>query len=153
MATYNATKMLAGTQPKMLPTAGGVNVLSTIALTSALLLNDVINFVQLAADAADPAGSGPDDHRMTLDSDKLDSGGSPAIKLNVGDSGSASRYFTRARSAQTGGYAIPNNPAVLGYQPFASAFSSYPTPSLALTTRSSPPFRPLRRPGRTAASG
>ena len=134
MATYNADKMLAGTQPKMLPTAGGVNVLSQISLTAPLLVSDTINFMQLAADASDPAGNGPTILGMTLDSDKLDSNGAPAIKLNVGDAGLATRYFNQTTVAQQGGYAIPNNPAVLGYQPFAAAFASYPTASLQLYT-------------------
>ncbi len=134
MAVYNASKMLAGTQPKVLPTAGGVNVLSTIALTTPLLAADTINFMQLGAAAADPAGNGPTILDVTIDADKLDTNGSPTIKLNVGDAGSATRYFNQTTVAQNGGYAIPSNPAVLGFQPFAASFASYPTSSLQLYT-------------------
>jgi hypothetical protein len=134
MAVYSSNKMLAGTQPKVLPSAGGVNVLAIASLSTALNLNDTINMVQLAADASDPNGSGPTIIGMVLDCDKLDSGGTPAITLSVGDSGSATRYFNASTIAQNGGYAIPAIPAILGYQPFASAFGAYPTPSLALYT-------------------
>jgi hypothetical protein len=133
MAVYNASKMLAGTQPKVLPTAGGVNVLSTVALTTPLLVNDTINFMQLASDAA-LGGNGPTILDVTIDADKLDTNGSPTIKLNVGDAGSATRYFNQTTVAQNGGYAIPTNPAVLGFQPFGSSFNTYPTASLALYT-------------------
>jgi len=134
MTVYNASKMLAGVQPKVLPSAGGVNALSIINLTTALVVNDTINFVSLAADASDPQGNGPTIIGIVLDSDKLDSNASPAIKLNLGDSGSPTRYFNQTTIAQQGGYAIPTTPAILGYQPFASAFNTYPTPSLATYT-------------------
>jgi hypothetical protein len=134
MTIYNASKMLAGTQPKVLPTAGGVNTLSTIALTTPLAVNDTINFVTLGADAADPAGGGPTIIGLVLDSDKLDTNASPTIKLNLGDAGSATRYFNQTPIAQQGGYAIPTTPAILGFQPFAAAFNTYPTPSLATYT-------------------
>lgn len=38
----------------------------------------------------------------TLEADDLDTGGSPSITLNVGDAGSASRYFAASTVAQTG---------------------------------------------------
>jgi hypothetical protein len=38
----------------------------------------------------------------TLESDDLDTSGSPTITLNVGDAGSANRYFAAATVAQTG---------------------------------------------------
>ena len=101
MAAYNSNKMLAGTQPKMLPSAGGVNVLATASLTTALALNDTINMLQLAADASDPQGSGPTIIGMVLDCDKLDSNGTPTITLSVGDSVSATRYFNASTIAQT----------------------------------------------------
>ena len=134
MTVYTSNKMLAGTQPKMLPSAGGVNVLAVASLTTALVLNDTINMVQLAADAADPVGNGPSIIGIVLDCDKLDSNASPAITLSVGDAGSATRYFSASTIAQQGGYAIPTIPAILGYQPFGSAFNTYPTPSLAFYT-------------------
>ena len=38
----------------------------------------------------------------TLEADDLDTGGSPTITLNVGDAGSANRYFAASTVAQTG---------------------------------------------------
>lgn len=38
----------------------------------------------------------------TIEADDLDTGGSPTITLNVGDAGSANRYFAAATVAQTG---------------------------------------------------
>lgn len=39
---------------------------------------------------------------VTLESDDLDTGGSPTLTLNVGDAGSANRYFAASNIAQTG---------------------------------------------------
>lgn len=130
MATYNASKMLAGTQPAYLPSKGGVNVLTSISQTTALSTNDVINLLQLQANPADPVGFGPTIIGMLLDTDKLDTGGSPQITLDVGDSGATQRYFKAVTTAQAGGYATPNNSAVLGFQPFAGSFATYTTASL-----------------------
>ena len=138
MTVWTASAMVAGVQPRYLPSSGGVNVLSTVALTVALALNDTINLVQLIADASDPNGVGPTIIGMELDIDQLDSNGSPTIKFNVGDVtatnppnlvGVAARYYSQTTIAQAGGYAVPNVNGVLGFQPFAGAFSTYPTQS------------------------
>lgn len=134
MAIYNATKMAAGTQPKVLPTGAGVNVLSTIALTTALLLNDTINFMQLGADATDPNGFGPTILDFEFDTDQLDSNVAPTLKLNLGDSVSAFRYLSQTTLCQTGGVTGPVRSGTVGFQPFAAAFNVYTTPSLALYT-------------------
>lgn len=39
---------------------------------------------------------------VTLESDDLDTNGAPAITLNVGDAGSATRYFSASTVAQAG---------------------------------------------------
>ena len=41
-------------------------------------------------------------HSVTIESDDLDTGGSPAITLNVGDAGSATRYLSASTVAQAG---------------------------------------------------
>ncbi|CAB4137537.1 hypothetical protein UFOVP319_41 [uncultured Caudovirales phage] len=41
----------------------------------------------------------------TIEADDLDTGGSPTITLNVGDAGSANRYFAASTVAQTGAVA------------------------------------------------
>lgn len=48
----------------------------------------------------------------TLESDDLDTGGSPAITLNVGDAGDADRYFAASTVAQAG--TASSAPAVTG---------------------------------------
>lgn len=47
-----------------------------------------------------------------IEADDLDTGGSPSITLNVGDAGSAGRYFAASTVAQTGTAATA--PAVTG---------------------------------------
>lgn len=132
MATYNALKNSA--LPRMLPSAGGVNILSTISLTTALVANDVINMLQLQADPSNPNGLGPTFIGILLDVDALDNGGN-AITLDVGDQvgtagATAQRFYAAVTTAQAGGYAVPTKPAILGYQPFAGSFGTYTTPSL-----------------------
>lgn len=130
-----ASKMATGTQPKFLPTAGGVNVLSTISLTTTLTLNDLISMLQIAGDPADPAGSGATVLGIVLDSDQLDNAATKTITLDVGDTlGNPSTFMSAVNTAQAGGYAIPTQPAVLGYQPFVNAFTSYTTASNLLDT-------------------
>lgn len=48
----------------------------------------------------------------TLEADDLDTGGSPSITLNVGDAGSANRYFAASNVAQAG--TASSAPAVTG---------------------------------------
>jgi hypothetical protein len=52
---------------------------------------------------------------MILDTDQLDSNGSPTITLEVGDSGSAGRFYSGATIARTGGIAIPTVAQTIGY--------------------------------------
>ena len=135
MTTYNSNKCLAGVQPKLLPTAGGVNALSLYTQSPALATNDIVNMINLESDASNPNGFGPTLQGITLDTDQLDSGGSAAILLDLGDAASSTRYFSSTTLGKTGGYAIPSVPAILGYQPFAAPyFNTYTTVSLATYT-------------------
>lgn len=133
MTVYNSDKMAAGVQPKALYTASGVRVLAQIALAAALVANDTINMVNLPSDPSLDQGAapnyGPVITGMALDSDKLDSNGAPAILLDVGDGTTAARFYSQSNVAQAGGYASPNVAGTLGYAPFASSFSTYPTTS------------------------
>lgn len=52
---------------------------------------------------------------MLLDVDQLDSNGSPTVVLEVGDSVSASRFYSGATVAKTGGIAVPTVPGTIGY--------------------------------------
>lgn len=135
MTTYNSNKCVAGVQPKFLPSAGGVNALALFTQATALASNDIVNMVPLLADPSNPNGLGPTILGLVLDTDKLDSGGSAAILFSIGDATTANRYFNSLTLGQTGGYAIPTVPAILGYQPFASPFfNTYTTVSLATYT-------------------
>lgn len=52
---------------------------------------------------------------MILDTDQLDSNGTPTLTLEVGDAGAAGRFYTGATIARTGGIAIPTIPQTIGY--------------------------------------
>lgn len=133
MATYNSNKMVSGTQPKILTTASGVRVYAFAALPTALLVNDIINMVALASDVSNPNGLGPTILGMAFGSDDLDSNVAPLITLDLGDSGSTTRYFSASTVAQNGGTVYPST-NFLGYQPLAASFGTYTTPSYATYT-------------------
>lgn len=129
VATYTASKMLSGVQPRMLADAGGVKVISTISLTVALALNDIINFVALQGDPSNPNGYGPTIYDVILDSDDLDSNGAPLITLDVGDVTVTTRYFSASTLAQAGGKGASSRAGVTGFQPFLTAYTTYTTVS------------------------
>lgn len=133
MTTYNATKMAAGVQPRVLPGGAGVSVLSTFLMTVAakLLTNDLVNMVTLEGDPA-LSGGGPSMLGVALDCDQIDTGA--GVVLALGDATTANRYITGSTIGQAGGYAGPNQGGVLGFQPFSATFAAYPTASLALYT-------------------
>ena len=131
MAVYNGSKMAAGVTPRYLPSAAGVRVLSTFASAVALLLNDTINMMQLAANPVE-AGNGPSVLGVTLDSDDLDTGA--GLVYDVGDATVANRYISASNIGQAGGIARNNVAGSIGYQPFSAAFGAYPTPSNQLDT-------------------
>jgi hypothetical protein len=51
-----------------------------------------------------------------LESDDLDSNGSPSITLNVGDSGSATRYFSASTVSQAGTASTALAAGAVGYK-------------------------------------
>lgn len=53
---------------------------------------------------------------IVLDSDDLDSGGSPAITLSIGDAGSAARLLAANTVAQAGGVVVTPSKGAIGYQ-------------------------------------
>lgn len=153
MAIVNtATKRLAGVQPRMLPTPSGIGVLSTIALTTAIALNDVVNFMDLAsAPALSPVavGNGPTIMNFLLDSDQIDTNGSPTLTYHLGNTGSAQRFLTSSTIGRTGGVVGPTKAGTIGYQPFAASFGTYPTASYLTTTI----FLTIAAAAATAAAG
>lgn len=134
--TYNGTKMAAGTQPRILPQGFIISVLSTYAVGTGtpptLATGDIIQMMQLGADPSGAPGYGPTILGMLMDSDQIDTGS--GVELEVGDSVTAGRYISSSNIGQAGGLASMNVAASLGYQPDASAFSTYPTSSLLLYT-------------------
>lgn len=52
---------------------------------------------------------------MILDTDQLDSNGTPTLSLEVGDAVNAGRFYTGSTIARTGGIAIPTIPQTIGY--------------------------------------
>ena len=110
MTVYLTNKAQPGVQPKYLPD-GDNAILCTYAFGTTglptLAANDTFTLCTV------PAGcyiTG-----ITLDVDKLDSGGTPTIKLNLGDAGNAARFILQSTVAQAGGYAIPNINGGMGY--------------------------------------
>ncbi len=111
MTNYNSTKAQAGVQPKALPT-GAIAVYAVYTFPSAspptLAANDTITMMTVPAGATITG--------VALDVDKLDTGGTPAIKLNVGDGSVPSRFISQTTAGQAGGYQVPNINGAVGNQ-------------------------------------
>ena len=109
MTVYTAAKYAQ--TPKWVADTGGCNVFAIYTFPASglptLTSGDTINMIQVPA--------GVTIIGVILDVDKLDGGGSPAIKLNVGDSGSATRYVSQSTVGQAGGYQVPNINGAIGY--------------------------------------
>lgn len=111
MATFNSTTYTGQLAGRLMTSAPGLRSILysarfQIAVTSALALNDVLNFGYLPKDAVI--------EDMELIPDDLDTGG-PTIAIDIGDAGSATRYFSAATGAGTG---VRNKmlQAAMGYQ-------------------------------------
>jgi protein involved in polysaccharide export with SLBB domain len=108
---YNSNKAQAGVQPKFLP-AGDLAVYGVYTFPAAspptLGAGDTITMMSVPAGATVTG--------VTLDVDKLDTGGSPAIKLNVGDAVTANRFVNQSTAGQAGGYQVPNINGGIGFQ-------------------------------------
>lgn len=94
MATYSATNY-ATTPASSHGFANNVKVLkATVACAAAPATTDTINFGYLPANATVLLG--------VLESTDMDTNGAPTLTINVGDSGSASRYFSASTVGQAG---------------------------------------------------
>jgi hypothetical protein len=95
MATYNSAAVANSLPLASHGLSGNVKVaFADINCTAAPSTSDTINFFDL------PAGA-----RVllaVLESDDMDTNGSPALTINVGDAGSATRYFSGATVGQAG---------------------------------------------------
>lgn len=106
MATLTSSKVATGVQEREFHS--GVNSVSaTYTLTAALALNDVIQMVKI------PAGARI--LQVLLAADDLDTGGSPAIVLDVGDGGDTDRFIDGATIGQSGGVAALNSQVGFDY--------------------------------------
>lgn len=95
MATYNSDKVTANAPISAHGLANNVKVAYAIVTCAASpATTDTINFFDL------PAGARA--MFWTLKASDMDTNGSPALALNVGDSGSASRIFSASTVGQAG---------------------------------------------------
>jgi hypothetical protein len=111
MTTYTSNKAQAGVQPKMLPTGDlAVYALYTFpgASPPTLATGDTVAMMTIPTGATITG--------VTFDVDKLDTGGTPAIKLNVGDATVANRFINQTTVGQSGGYQVPNINGAIGNQ-------------------------------------
>ena len=108
MATFQADAALAGAPVKS-PGQGSQEVVTigTYEITAALALNDVIEMVKVPENATVT--------RVILGTDDLDTGGSPAIVLDVGDDGDTDRFVDGATVGQAGGITDYSNMAMTGF--------------------------------------
>jgi hypothetical protein len=110
MATYNSDKYSTTAQPPIAShgISGGVKALfATVVCAAAPATTDTINFGYL-----------PKNARVLyamLESTDMDTNGSPALTLNVGDSGSATRLFSASTVGQAGTASAATATAGLGY--------------------------------------
>jgi hypothetical protein len=108
MATYNSDKVIGNVPLAHHGLGGGTKVaFATIAVPSTIATTDALSFFDL------PAGA-----RVVLavlEADDLDSNGTPTITINVGDAGSATRYFSASTVAQAGTLSTAMATAGAGY--------------------------------------
>lgn len=110
MANWTATDVQTGAveTPKYVH-VGAVAEIYSVAVTTSLALNDTITGPVL------PAGCTLID--VILDCDDLDSNGSPAIKFDVGISGTAAKFISASTVGQAGGVQRSNVAGTTGYTP------------------------------------
>lgn len=95
MATYSSSAYTNKTPFSTHGVAGNLKTAyASITCTAAPSTSDTLNFFYLPANARV--------HSAVLKSSDMDTNGSPAITLNIGDSGSAARYFSASTAAQAG---------------------------------------------------
>jgi len=106
MATLTTSKVAAGVQARSIEN-GVVSVTATYTLTAALAAADVIQMVKVP--------SGATVLNVILSCTDLDTNGSPAIVLDVGDGDDTDRFIDGATVGQAGGVATLNAHVGHGY--------------------------------------
>ena len=107
MTTYTGNATGISWVPRTVYDNGVTAAVGVFNLTAALALGDVINLVTV------PAGAEIQD--VILDTAKLDSGTTPTIVLEVGDSTTPGRFITGATTGQAGGIQHANVAGAIGY--------------------------------------
>lgn len=107
MATFKSSLVTANTSAGVGVGSQEVVVYATYALTAALALNDIIQMV--------PVPSGATITGVTIGATDLDTGGSPAIVLDVGDGSDTDRFIDGATVGQAGGSSSTLAVAGFGY--------------------------------------
>ena len=102
MATYISSQVAQGTIP-LNERGASFLVFGSVALTTALANNDVVELVQVP--------NGYKVLNVTIDVDPLDSNASPTLTGTVGDGSSAARYITLTAAQLKSGVVQPNNVA------------------------------------------
>jgi hypothetical protein len=109
MATYNSTNIQNKTGVSSGSIAGMVHcAYAEVVTTAALTTADTLNFFDLPPNARVIAA--------TLESTDIDTNGTPLIALNVGDSGSATRFFAASAVGQAGTASVASAVAGLHYK-------------------------------------
>lgn len=109
MATFTASAAASTVQPKTSGISGNLKcAYGTYEITAALALNDVIQMVRVPANATIVG--------VNLGTDDLDTNGSPAIVLDVGDGSDTDRLIDGATVGQAGGYTSTMVMTGFGYQ-------------------------------------
>lgn len=127
MATvYKTAQITAGKQPRVLPAGYGVTQINTFLNSTAFVINDTVQLVQIEADPS-ITNNGPLISYVTIDMPPMDS--SSGFTWVVGDSVTANRFITTQTVGQSGNGGIVNINADggLGFGPFISAFGSFGT--------------------------
>lgn len=124
--TYNSSQMIAGKQPRVLPLGVEVLQVATFLNSTAFVINDLVNLVQIEANPS-ITNNGPLITRTSISMPAMDS--STGFTWTLGDSLSANRFITTSTLGQSGagGVVGTNNTAGLGFGPFISAYGSFGT--------------------------
>lgn len=108
MATFNTNKASATVPVKVLASRD-ITVIGSYAILAALALNDVIVGPSIPAGATLIS--------VRIDVPQLDTGGSPALKFDVGTAATPAKFISASTIGQTGGIATASVAGTIGYSP------------------------------------
>ncbi len=109
MATYNSTAVANNSPPLGHGLAGNLKVAyGECVCTAAPATTDTLNFFDIPANARILFA--------VLESDDMDTNGTPTLTLNIGDSGSATRLFSASTVAQAGTASTALAAGAIGYK-------------------------------------